>query len=125
MSKNAPKMVLATCPQLLDALSILHMYQEPYLSDLIDIWKESVPEINIKQKFLVGLQHYDPRNDHITRRHVLPFSLAKWIEEVSAKRGYPYTYQQALNLVKGEEDYGRGQIASNRSTEKKLYTVTN
>ena len=117
-------MLLVTCPQLLDALSMLHMYQEPYLSELIDIWNASAPEITIQQKLFVGMKHYDPRKDSITKRHVLPNSLANWITDISNKRGHPFSYEQAMNLVKGEADYGRGQIASNRSTEKSFHTVT-
>ena len=118
---NNTELILATCPQLLNALEILHMWQEPYVDILIDIWNESPPEININQKIFVGMTHYDPRKDKITKRYILPNSLATWIQDVSEKRGHPFSYAQSYNLVKGTTDYGQ---EANPYLKKKLFTIT-
>jgi len=121
MLPNNTELILATCPDLLGALVVLHMWEQPYVDLLIDIWNQSPPEISIKQKLLVGLKKYDPRRDNITRRYVLPNSLAKWVQDVSEKRGYPFSYIQSLNLVKGTKDYGQ---AANPYLKKELFTIT-
>ena len=125
--QNQPKveMILVSCPDLLNIMSGLHLWIQSDIDLLVDIWNASAPDMNMSQngRLLVGLKHYDPRKDNITKRYVLPNSLANWIKDASEKRGYPFTYEQAMNLVKGRKDYGRGQIA-NQGGEKKLFTVT-
>ena len=101
------QLLLTTCPNLIKALQPLHWYQQPYLDLLIDIWLESAPEINRSQKILLEMKEYDPRKDTITRRWVLTQPLAKWVEEVSFKRGFPFSYRQALDIIKGNANYGR------------------
>ena len=127
MTQNQPKidMILVSCPNLLNIMSALHMWIDADVDLLVDIWNASAPEMtmNHNQKLLVGLKHYDPRKDNITKRYVLPNSLATWIKDASERRGFPFSYEQAINLVKGRKDYGRGQ-SHNQGGEKRLFTVT-
>lgn len=107
------EMILVSCPDLLNIMSGLHLWLQSDTDILVDIWNASAPEMKLdqNQKLLVGLKHYDPRKDIITKRYILPNSLANWIKDASERRGYPFTYEQAMNLVKGRKDYGRGHIA--------------
>ncbi len=117
------EMILVTCPQLINVMAGLHVWIDAEVDLLVDIWNASAPEFNTKQKVFVGLKHYDPRKDTITKRYVLPNSLASWIKDASEKRGHPYSYEQAMNLVKGRKDYGRGHIA-NQGGKARVLTVT-
>ncbi len=99
--------LICTWLELTAAFSPLHMDDPADVNRLHDVYVNSVPAPSYRVE-LPG-QSFDERNprpgDHL--KHVInPLALAKWIEEVSIKHGFPYTARQALNMINGVEDFG-------------------
>lgn len=91
------------------AMAPLHMWDTRYLSTLHDVWKCGAPT---PDSIIRNARGYDERKvqpGNVERRIILPSRLAVWIVEMSAIRGYPYTYRQALNMALGQADYGLDQ----------------
>ncbi len=99
--------LICTWPELAAAMAELHLWNKGDVDDLHDVWMTGVPSPDYKVA-IVGA-NFDERKprvgDHMT--HVVsPFILAKWIEKISAKRGFPYSSWQAFALTQGEVDLG-------------------
>lgn len=99
--------LICTWLELERAFAALHMGDPADVNRLHDVYVNSVPDASYRVA-LPG-KAFDERHpragDHL--KHVInPLALAKWIEEVSAKHGFPYTARQAMNIAQGIEDYG-------------------
>jgi hypothetical protein len=99
--------LVCTWLELRAAFAALHLNIEADVTRLHDVYVNSVPDASYRVA-LPG-EMFDERRprpgDNL--KHVInPLALAKWIEEVSAKHGFPYTARQALNIAQGIEDYG-------------------
>jgi hypothetical protein len=84
----------------------LHMGVKAHVDTLHDIWLAGAPS---PDSIIRNPKGYDPRikqagNDE--RRLCMYIPLAKWIVDVSAERGMPYTLKQAINILNGHADYG-------------------
>lgn len=90
--------------QLQQAMYPLHLNNPGDVTRLHDVWLYGgVPSPSYRVA-LPGEQ-FDERNprpgDHLVHL-VMPTALATWIEEMSAKRGFPYSAQQAMNITQGK-----------------------
>jgi hypothetical protein len=99
--------LIVTWLELEAAFATLHMSEPAEVNRLHDVYVNSVPA----PSYTVALpgQSFDERNPRPgdNFKHVInPLALAKWIREVSSKRGFPYSERQALNIAFGIEDYG-------------------
>ena len=100
--------LFCTWVQLYAALEPLHQGDKADVDRLHDIWLTAgVPA----PSYTVALpgKRFDERHprpgDHLT--HILPpTALVKWIQDVSARRGFPYSERQSLSIAMGREDYG-------------------
>ncbi len=100
-----PKPLVCTFYQLTKATEALHQGDKGMIADLHDIWLKGAPTPDSR---ILLMKHYDPRKvqtGNLEKRIVLPTLLANWIMQTSAKRGFPYTYKQSLNMALGQEDY--------------------
>lgn len=95
---------------LASAMATLHMWEPRYLDTLHDVWKQGAPTPDSIIRNARGYDERVPQAGNVERRIVLPTKLATWIVEMSAIRGYPYTYRQALNIAMGKADYGLDQV---------------
>lgn len=96
--------------ELAHAMRTLHMWDTRYLSTLHDVWKCGAPTPDSIIRNPRGYDERVPQPGNVEKRIVLPSRLATWIVEMSAIRGYPYTYRQALNIALGRADYGLDQV---------------
>lgn len=99
--------LIATWLELERAFADLHMGDRAEIERLHDVYVNSVPA----PSYTVALpgRAFDERKPRAgdNFKHVInPLALAKWIREVSHKRGFPYSERQALNIALGIEDYG-------------------
>lgn len=87
------------------AMLALHQDEKADVDRLHDIWKQGAPS---PDSIIRDPRHYDerlPQAGNDVRRLVLPTPLVKWIMDVSARRGYPYSAAQAAALIEGEVRY--------------------
>jgi hypothetical protein len=99
--------LIATWLELQSAFAPMHMHDPADVDRLHDVYVNSVPA----PSYTVALpgRAFDERKPRAgdNFKHVInPLALAKWIREVSQKRGFPYSERQALNIALGIEDYG-------------------
>lgn len=100
------KPLIATFVELRDALASLHMNQKTWVDGLYDIWRKGAPT---PDSIIRNPRGYDERKrqlGNIEKRIVLPTPLANWIMQVSAARGTPFSFKQAMRMVNGEADFG-------------------
>lgn len=101
--------LICTWLELEKALEPLHLNDKADVDELHDIWlSQGVPAPSYRVA-LPG-ERFDERNprpgDNL--KHVVnPLAVAKWIQDVSAKRGFPYNERQAINMTQGVMDDGR------------------
>ncbi len=96
------KPLLVTWLELHLAMMPLHQNVKADVDRLHDIWLLGAPTPNSR---ILNMAIYDPRllqAGNYECRIVFPTQLAKWIVDVSARRGYPYTWEQAINLTQGQ-----------------------
>lgn len=106
MTEIAIKPVFVTFREISDATSWLHLNHTGDLAMLHDVWMQGAP--SPRSRILVT-KGYDPRKSqpgNVEERLILPMPFAKWIQDVSARRGFPYTLEQSIKLTFGEADYG-------------------
>ena len=99
--------LIATWLELQAAFAPLHMHEDAEVNRLHDIYVNSVPAPSYT--VAVPGANFDERKPRVgdNFKHVInPLALAKWIREVSTRRGFPYSERQALNIALGIEDYG-------------------
>lgn len=98
--------IIATFVDLAAATAALHMNERRHLDTLHDVWKKGAPT---PDSIVRDPKDYDERGTQVgnhVKRIVLPTMLASWIQDVSAARGMPLDYRQALNMAHGRADYG-------------------
>jgi hypothetical protein len=84
----------------------LHMGVKKHVDTLSDVWKMGAPS---PTSIIRNPKGYDERKvqpGNVEKRLLMYIPMAKWITEVSAERGMPYTMRQALNMLEGKADYG-------------------
>jgi hypothetical protein len=99
--------LFCTWLQLYKALEPLHQGNQADINRLHDVWLDGVP--SPQYKVAVPGKVFDerhPRQGDYLVHIVSPLNLAKWIQEVSARRGFPYSERQSLSIALGQEDYG-------------------
>ena len=99
--------LVCTWLELRAAFATLHDNVEADVNRLHDVYVNSVPDAS----YTVALpgKSFDerrPRHGDNLKHVINPLALAKWIEEVSKARGFPFNARQALNLIYGIPDYG-------------------
>lgn len=99
--------LVCTWLELQAAFASLHENNEADVNRLHDVYVNSVPDLS----YTVALpgKSFDERRPRAgdNLKHVInPLALAKWIEDVSNRRGFPYNARQALNMIFGIPDYG-------------------
>lgn len=90
----------------------LHMGHKPYVDTLHDVWVMGSPS---PSSIIRNPKGYDERKvqaGNVEKRLLLYIPLAKWITDVSASRGMPYTMKQAMNILMGREDYGFEEVTA-------------
>lgn len=100
------KPLLVTFADLRDALQSLHLNQKVWVDALHDVWKQGAPT---PDSIIRDPRGYDERRrqlGNVEKRIVLPTPLAQWIMQVSAARGTPFNFKQAMRMVNGEADFG-------------------
>lgn len=99
--------LVCTWLELQAAFSSLHENNEADVNRLHDIYVNSVPDLSYRVA-LPGKSFDErrPRQGDNFKHVINPLALAKWIEDVSKRRGFPYSVRQSLNMVFGMEDYG-------------------
>jgi hypothetical protein len=101
------KPIVVTFYDLKRALAPLHQYVKADVDRLHDLWKLGAPSPD--SRILIPAKYDERLNQkamgNYEKRIVFPTALATWIQDVSARRGFPYTFQQALAIVLGEERY--------------------
>lgn len=95
--------LICTWTQLLRALAPLHQWEKAEVERLHDVYVNSVPApdytVAVPGK-PIDERHPRP-GDHFN--HIMnPLALSAWIQDVSAKRGYPYDARTALNITQGK-----------------------
>lgn len=99
------KPLVLTWRELWEIMLPLHQREKAVLDSLHDIWKQGAPSPDSR---ILRPTHFDerlPQAGNVVKRLVLPTPLRKWIVEVSARRGYPYSDAQAAALLAGEVRY--------------------
>lgn len=99
--------VFVSFHELRDVLQPLHMGVQADVDRLHDIWLQGAPS---PASIIRAPTGYDPRTvqvGNIEVRLMLYMPLAQWIVDVSARRGFNYTLQQAVNLLHGQADYSK------------------
>lgn len=98
--------IFVTFRELTAVLAPLHLGVQADLDRLHDIWKQGAPS---PDSVIRTPARYDPRvgqAGNVEKRLMLYTQLAQWIVDVSARRGFPYTLKQTVNLLHGRADYG-------------------
>lgn len=106
--------LIVTFRELATALRSLHQNNVHDLAGLHDVWKRCAPT---PDSIVRDPRHYDERvkqPGNLEKRIVVPSILAQWIMDISKKRGYPYSYRQAMNLIEGRVDFGLDGFRSDR-----------
>lgn len=102
LAKLSP--IIATFYDLAHALAPLHIWHEPDLKRLHDLWVSSAPVPNSRVLNPKGYDERKVQDGNYVARIIPPPVLAQWVMDVSQRRGMPYTTRQALNLVSGQAD---------------------
>lgn len=98
------KPLIATWLELYQAMYALHLGEKADVDRLHDLWLLGAPTPDSR----ILRSSYDPRlvqPGNVEKRIVFPMALAKWIVEVSTRRGFPYSMPQALAATQGEAIY--------------------
>jgi hypothetical protein len=99
------KPLTLTWLELVQVMAPLHMFIKADLDSLHDIWKFGAP---IPQSRILNPKDYDERlvqKGNYEERIIFPRMLAKWIVDVSKRRGFHYDEVQALALTQGKAIY--------------------
>lgn len=98
--------VICTWLQLERAMYALHLGNKDDIERLHDVWLSGVPAPDYTVAVVgAAFDERKPRPGDNFKHVVSPLALAKWIEDVSAKRGFPYSSQQALDVTQGQATY--------------------
>lgn len=100
------KPVIVTFRDLRAALFALHQNIKADVDSLHDVWLTGAPT---PDSIILNPKGYDPRMaqaGNIEKRIISPVTLAKWIQDTSARRGMPLDWRQCLNIAEGRADYG-------------------
>jgi hypothetical protein len=96
------KPIMCTFFQLSAALEALHQGDKSDVARLHDIWKMGAPT---PDSIIRNPREYDERKrqaGNVEKRIVFPSALVQWIQDVSARRGFPYNERQALAIALGK-----------------------
>lgn len=99
------KPIICTFHELAAALEPLHQGDKADISRLHDIWRLGAPT---PDSIIRNPKDYDERKrqrGNLEKRIVFPTTLVQWIQDVSARRGFPYNEKQALALAEGKPVY--------------------
>lgn len=99
--------IQATWVELARALAPLHRWVKADVDELHDIWLKGVPspEYTVAVPGAVFDERRPRAGDKLI--HIVPpLPVARWIEKLSAKRGFPFTMRQAFAITQGEVDLG-------------------
>jgi hypothetical protein len=98
------KPLIVTWLDLYQATYALHLADKADVDRLHDLWKMGAPTPDSR----ILRSSYDPRlvqPGNVEKRIVFPSALAKWIVDVSRRRGFPYSETQAIAMTQGEAIY--------------------
>lgn len=101
--------LIVTFYDLLALLGPLHQGNQADVARLHDIWLEGAPTPDTR---ILNPRNYDERKrqpGNREKRIVFPPLLARWVMDVSKRRGFPYTERQVYNMLAGRADYGFDQ----------------
>ena len=99
------KPMIVTFYQLSAALADLHQWHPADVSRLHDVWQAGAP---MPHSIIRNPKGYDPRKQQAGNHEahiVLPTLLIQWVVDVSARRGFPYSNEQAAALLMGKARY--------------------
>jgi hypothetical protein len=88
--------------ELVQLTAPLHLFIKAEMDALHDVWKMGAP---IPQSRILSPVGYDERKvqrGNYEARIIFPNSLAKWIVDVSARRGIPCDWMQAIAITQGQ-----------------------
>lgn len=94
-----------TWRELHQVMQPLHLNIKAEVDSLHDVWRFGAP---IPQSIIRNPKGYDerlPQVGNFESRIVFPTLLAKWIMDVSTRRGFPYSWEQAIALTQGHAVY--------------------
>lgn len=103
---EAETALLVTFAELRDAFAPLHLGHRPWVDSLHDLWKLGAPSLDSRIHEPKGYDERKAQHGNVEKRLVLPTPLAQWMVEISAARGIPYTFAQALSIFAGQPHYG-------------------
>ncbi len=107
---EAEAALVVTFVELRDALAPLHLGRKPWVDSLHDVWKQGAPSPDSRILVPEGYDERQTQPGNVEQRLVLPTPLAQWIVQISAARGIPYTFGQALSIFAGQAQYGKESI---------------
>ena len=104
---NTAEPLIVTWIELRNALAPLHLWVKADVDELHDVWLKGAPSLTYKVA-LPGevFDERKPRPGDVFKHIVPPMAVAHWIEKISAKRGFPYSFRQSLAITQGEIDPG-------------------
>ncbi len=100
---NLAQPVICTWVELARAMADLHRWEKAPLDELHDIWLKGVPSPDYKVAVVGAV--FDERRPRVgdVLKHILPpLPIANWIKQISAKRGFPYSDNQAMAITQGQ-----------------------
>lgn len=85
----------------------MHQGNQDDINRLHDVWLSAgvpAPDYTVAIPGAAFDERKPRVGDHFN--HVVnPLAVAKWVQDVSQRRGFPYSELQALQIVMGEESY--------------------
>ncbi len=108
---EAETALVVTFADLRDALAPLHLGRRPWVDSLHDLWKLGAPSPDSRIFVSLGYDERQRQPGSVEKRLVLPTPLAQWIIQISAARGIPYTFAQAMSILAGQAHDGERSIA--------------
>jgi hypothetical protein len=107
---EAETALVVTFAELREALAPLHLGRKSWVDALHDLWKLGAPSPDSRILMPKGYDERQRQPGNVEKRLVLPTPLAQWIVQVSAARGIPYTFAQAVHMLAGQADYGERRL---------------
>ncbi len=96
------KPLTVTWRELCLAMAALHLFEKADVDALHDVWKFGAPLPESRVLNPVGYDERKAQRGNYEARVVFPMMLAKWIMDVSNRRGFPYNEAQAIALTQGQ-----------------------
>jgi hypothetical protein len=95
--------VICTWVELARAMADLHRWEKAPLDELHDIWLKGVPTPDYRVAVPGAVfDERRPRPGDVLKHIVPPLPIARWIEQISARRGFPYSAKQAIAITQGQ-----------------------